>query len=164
MVRQGHRGLQPNGDDVVMIVKDRMASAEISQIILMTPAADLPRLRGLPLQPPGIHDRRPATDTDRKKIRDAALAAREAGAISTKACDYLTQWARGTRRRLPRPARYSFLEHRVGTKGDPQPINLGSPMPNVIQPVRVAALDDHATLPLGDEGDDDADPGPLVIA
>ena len=158
-----HRGLQPNGDDVVMIVKDRMASAEISQIILMTPAADLPRLRGLPLQPSGIHDRRPATDTDRKKTRDAALAAREAGAISTKARDYLTQWARGTRRRLPRPARYSFLEHRVGTMGDPQPINLGSPMPNVIQPVRVAALDGHAPLPLGDEEDDDADPGPLII-
>ena len=52
------------------------------------------------------------------------------------------------------------MEHLVGTMGDPQPINLGSPMPNVIQPVRVAALDDHATLPLGDEGDDDADPGP----
>eukprot|EP00975_Prorocentrum_lima_P032569 6840678-Prorocentrum_lima.AAC.1 len=39
--RADHRGYQPNGDDVVMVIKDRMASLEVSQIILMLPAADL---------------------------------------------------------------------------------------------------------------------------
>ena len=57
--RAEHRGYQPNGDDVVMVVKDRMARLEVAQIILMVPAADLGRLHGLPLQPQGTHPRRP---------------------------------------------------------------------------------------------------------
>jgi len=63
--RAEHRGYQPNGDDVVMVVTDRMASLEVSQIILMVPAADLGRSHGLPLQPQGTHPRRPASDHDR---------------------------------------------------------------------------------------------------
>ena len=43
-----NRGYQRHGDDVVMVVKDRMASVEVSQIILMLPAADLGRIHGLP--------------------------------------------------------------------------------------------------------------------
>ena len=65
--RADHRGYQPSGDDVVMIVKDRMASLQVSQIILMLPAADLGRIYGSPLQPWGTHARRPASETDRKK-------------------------------------------------------------------------------------------------
>ena len=42
------RGYQPNADDVVLVVKDRMASVQVSQIILMLPAADLGRIHGLP--------------------------------------------------------------------------------------------------------------------
>ena len=49
--RAAHRGYQPNDDDVVMVVKDRMASLEVSRITLMVPAADLGHLHGLPLQP-----------------------------------------------------------------------------------------------------------------
>ena len=45
------------------VVKDRMASLEVSQIILMVPAADLGCLHGLPLQPQGTHLRRPAADS-----------------------------------------------------------------------------------------------------
>ena len=41
--RADHRGYQPSGDDVVLVVKDRMASTEVSQIILMLPSADLGR-------------------------------------------------------------------------------------------------------------------------
>ena len=51
--RAEHRGYQPHGDDVVMVVKDRMASLEVSQTILMVPVADLGRLHGLSLQPQG---------------------------------------------------------------------------------------------------------------
>ena len=68
----GHRGLQPNGDDVVMVVKDRMAIAGIPQLILMPHDDDLPVVLGLPLQSPGVHGRRPASDTDRTTIRDTA--------------------------------------------------------------------------------------------
>ena len=39
-------GYQPHGDDVVMIVKDRMASLVVSQIILG-------RIHGMSLQPRG---------------------------------------------------------------------------------------------------------------
>ena len=102
--RAEQRGCQPNGDDVVMVVKDRMASLEVSQIILNVPVAVLGRLRGLPLQPQGTHPRRPASDHDRKRVHDVALMAHQVGAISRKALDYLSHWAQGTRRRLPRPA------------------------------------------------------------
>ena len=85
--RAEHRGYQPNGDDVVMVVKDRMASLEVSQIILMVPAADLGHLHGLPLQPQGTHLRRPASDHDRKRVHDAALMVHHVGATSRNACD-----------------------------------------------------------------------------
>ena len=65
--RADHRGYQPAGDDVVLVVKDRMASVEVSQIILMLPAADLGRIHGLPLQPHGTHQRRAASEADRLK-------------------------------------------------------------------------------------------------
>ena len=41
--RADHRGYQPSGDDVVLVVKDRMASTEVSQIIPMLPSAALGR-------------------------------------------------------------------------------------------------------------------------
>ena len=70
-----HRGYEPRRDDVAMLVKDRVASQEVSQIVLMVPEADQPNLRSWPLQPTGTHERRPASDTDRKRVRYAALSA-----------------------------------------------------------------------------------------
>ena len=83
--RADHRGYQPTGEDVVMVVKARMASREVAQIILMVPAADLGRYHRLASQPQGIHPRRPASDADRKKVYDRAVAAFQAGAIREKA-------------------------------------------------------------------------------
>ena len=117
--RADHRGYQPSGDDVVLVVKDRMASVEVSQIILMLPAADLGRIHGLPLQPHGTHQRRSASEADRLNVFDAACAAWQAGAIQEKACDYLMQRPRGTRRRQSRPSHYQFLTHRVRCWGEP---------------------------------------------
>ena len=51
-----------------MLVKDRMASQEVSQIVLMVPEAERPNLRSWPLQPTGTHERRPASYTDRKRV------------------------------------------------------------------------------------------------
>ena len=163
--RADHRGYQPNGDDVVMVIKDRMASLEVSQIILMLPAADLGHIHGSPLQPDGTHPRRPASDTDRLKVFAAARAAFQAGAIREKACDYLTQWSRGTRRRLPRPSHYQFLTHRVRSWSEPDRAASDLPAPrHDPRPVVVAAMGSDRKLPLETEPDDDHEPGALVIS
>ena len=163
--RADHRGYPPTGDDVVLVVKDRMASIEVSQIILMLPAADLGRIHGLPQQPQGTHARRPASESDRKRVFDSAHAACEAGAIQEKARDYLMQWARGTRRREPRPSHYRFLMHRVHGRSEPNAAALDPPAPpNFPRPVVVAAMGGNGALPLDPEPDDDHEPGPLVIA
>ena len=96
--RAEHRGHQPNGNDVVMVAKDRLASLEVSQIILMVPAAHIGRLHYLPLQPQCTHRRRPASKRGRKRLHDAALMVHRAGAINRKACNYLSHWAQRTRR------------------------------------------------------------------
>ena len=154
-----HRGYQPNGDDVVMVVKDRMASLEVSQLILMLPASDLGRIRGLPLQPHGTHPRRPASEADRLKVFNAAKAAFQAGAIHEKACDYLTQWSTGKRRRLPRPSHYDFLRHCVQGQSEP---NMQAPdLPELTRDLRPVIV---ANCPLEEETPDDHDDAPLVIA
>jgi hypothetical protein len=111
--RAEHRGYQPNGNDVVMVVKDRMASLEVSQTILMVPAADLGRLHGVPLQPQGTRLRRPASERDRKRVHEAALMVHHAGAISRKACNYLSHWAQGARQHLPTPTYYHSFGNQV---------------------------------------------------
>ena len=163
--RADHRGYQPTGDDVVLVVKDRMASIEVSQIILMLPAADLGRIHGLPLQPHGTHQRRSASDADRRSMCGAAWAAWQAGAIQEKARDYLMQWSRGTRRRQPRPSHYHFLMHQVDGRSQPNAVAPIPPaLPNYARPVVVAAIGSHRALPVGPELDDDHEPGQLVIA
>ena len=159
-----HRGYLPRADDVVMIIKDRMASTKVSQIVLMVPEAARPALWSSDVQPTGTHARRPASDSDRKKIRDEAMRALQVGAISPKACDYLSHWAQGTRRRQPRPLQYQFLAHR------PRLLPVTNLVPNAQagppsrpRPVLIASVGDHGALPLGEEQDDDVEPGPLTI-
>ena len=163
--RADHRGYQPTGDDVVLVVKDRMASTEVSQIILMLPAADLGRIHGLPLQPHGTHQRRSASDAGRLQVFDAAWAAWQAGAIQEKARDYLTEGPRGTRRRRPRPSHYRFLAHRVHGASEPKAVAPDPPaLPNSARPVVVAAMGSNGALPVVPELDDDHEPGHVVIA
>ena len=45
------RSFRPNADDVVMVVKDMMASVEVLQIVVMVLAAGLPGIHALPHQP-----------------------------------------------------------------------------------------------------------------
>ena len=165
--RADHRGFQPNGEDVVMVVKARMASQEVAQIILMVPFADLSRYHRLASQPQGTHSRRPASDADRKKVNDHALAAYQAGAIRKKACDYLTQWSRGALRRQPRPSQYRFLSHRVQSWIGPNMRTLDLPAPSQnARPVIVEAVGSRGSrrqLPVLADGDEDADVGPLII-
>ena len=158
-------GYLPRSGDVVMVIKDRMASAKVSQIVLMLPEAARPKLGLVDVQPIGSHARRPALESYRKKVFDAATNAWQAGTISPKAHDYLTHWARGIRRQLPRPRQYKFLWHR------PCPLPAASLIPNSCtgpqsapRPVLVAAVGTHAALPLEEEMDDDVDAGPLTIS
>ena len=164
-IGQNTEGYQLNGNDVVMVVKDRMTKLEVSQIILMVPAADLGRLHGLPLQPQGTHLRRPAADRDRKRVHDVALTVHHVGAISRKACDYLSHWAQGIRRRLPRPAYYNFLAHQVqgASALNPVPLDLEEQRHDP-RLVVVAALGGHHHFLMEVEPDDGREPGLLVIA
>ena len=148
-----------------MVVKDRIASLEVSQISLMAPVADLGRLHGLPLQPQGTHLRRPASDRDSKSVHDVALMVHHVGAMSRQACNYLSHWAQGTSRRLPRPAYYHLLENQVRESSPPNlvPLCLEEQW-HGFRPVVVAALGGHHHLPMGAEPDDDREPGQLVIA
>ena len=160
--RADHRGYQPQGDDVVMVVKDRMASLEVSQIILMVPAPDLGRIQRSPLQPSGTHHRRPVDQAERTRVCAAAEAAYQADAIGEKAHAYLTKWSRGSRRRLPRPAYYSFLAHRVLTHREPGVTAFPLLPPDDPRPVIVRATKGGGNLPA--DTDADLDVGPLVIA
>ena len=135
-----NQNFQPNADDVLMVVKDMMASLEVQQIILLVPAAQLPSLDAQPLQPQGKHTRRPISDIDRNKVREVAEQVRREGAINPKACSYLVEWAQGTRRRLPKPETYTFLNHRVAAAPAPAPIqSIEGPMQPAVahRPVRV---------------------------
>ena len=68
-----HMGYPPHPYDNVMIVKDQMASVEVSQIILMVPTTDIPCLLHLPLQPQGEHPRRVASESDHRKVHNVVL-------------------------------------------------------------------------------------------
>ena len=164
-VAHGRRGsvAHEDPDDAVLVVKDRMASLSVSQILLMTPAAELPALRQGPLQPSGCHERRHATQADRQQAVGRAEACYQAQGISERARNYLVYWARGSRRRVPRPRSYEFLSWRHD-RAPVAPRKLRPRFPaRPPRPVQVRAIGGDA-LPIEPEPDDDRDPGPLVVA
>ena len=95
-------------------MKDFVSSKRVSQILTAVPAPEVRRIRESMShrQPAGIHARRHLPQDQREQLRREAVATRNAGAISQRACDYLTGWALGTLRRKPRPAEYKFLRYR----------------------------------------------------
>ena len=100
-----------------------------------------------------------------KKVFDPAQAVFQADVIRDKACNYLIQWARGTRQRPPRPAHYHFLTHRVHNRSKPNGAASDLPAaPHDPRPVVVAALGGDRNLPVEAEPDDDHERGPLVIS
>ena len=93
-----------------------MDSAEVSPIIRMVPPRAMPHLRGLEIHPRGMHERRPANDDARRRIRDVAYRSHQAGAIAPWACGYLVPRAQATLRHLPRHSKYHILQHGVGPR------------------------------------------------
>ncbi len=107
----GSGWLTPHRDDLVLVVKDRMASLRVAQVVPLVPAALQRRVLRAPM-PTGLHDRRPGGEDMKRKCARVATQLAAERVISQVAADYLVQWATGTRPRVPRPGRYSFLLHR----------------------------------------------------
>ncbi len=103
--------VDPSPEDVMLVVKDRMHSLEVSQVLLALPAGMRRRMLRRP-QPLGLHPRRPGGEAVKAKVAKVALELGELQVISPLAKDYLVDWARGIRPRCPRPLEYSFLRHR----------------------------------------------------
>jgi hypothetical protein len=153
-------GLPPaHPDDVVLIVKDRMASTTVRQVVRLMCRDDRDRLSQF--QPRGLHERRPGHGDVKRKVASVAQELFDKGILAEAARAYLVGWAQGTRRRHPRPTSYSFLAHKVLAphQASPAPRQQAS-----ARPVRVVVHGVHGQ-PLADGADDDeTDAGPLIVA
>jgi hypothetical protein len=148
----------PSPDDVVMVVKDRMASPRVLQVSRVMAANERPHLRQQ--QPRGVRPRRAGGEDVKARVARVARELHSTGAIQDAACDYLVGWAEGTRTRHPRPAIYKFLEHRWSTGVTDPPVPRPAPKaPRLVQ-VRTAR---GRLLPEPVEEVDDPEPGPLTI-
>jgi hypothetical protein len=153
---------QEQGGDVVVVVKHYMHSEAVTQVFTAWPDGFCNRLSP---QPTGYHARRPIRQKDSKKVSRKAEELYAKRQIKGKARDYLVEWADGTRRRLPRPAEYKFLEHsfkraRFRARGRPEP--RGQVHHVQVHGVAVGA-DGPVPLPGDAESADDPDDGDLVI-
>jgi hypothetical protein len=145
-------------DDVVMVVKDRMASPEVLQVTRVMTAHERGHLRQS--QPLGIRPRRLGGEDVKVKAARVARELHRTGAIRDAAHDYLVDWSEGTRRRHPRPASYHFLGHRWhNVVVDPPALRAPPQAPRFVQ-VRAAG---GGALPQAAEEADEAEPGPLAI-
>jgi len=105
---------RPRGGDVVVALRSNMADKKAFQVALLVPQDTVQSLRlHAPVQPWGIHDRRPFNLKDRQKTVRTATACHKVGALSDKAWLYLTSWAMGTLRQHKRPKQYTFLQQRL---------------------------------------------------
>jgi hypothetical protein len=151
---------QPNPDDVVMVVKERMASPAVLQVSRLMTVAERGHLRQL--QPNGQHARRPGGDDVRAKVAKTARELHEVGAISDAACDYLAGWAEGTRHKHPRPASYQFLAHRWQRVAIDPPAPRPAPrVPRLVLVQSVVGRDLPPAQP--EEEPDEVEPGPLAV-
>lgn len=166
------RGMPPESpDDIVMVVKERMSSQSVLQVLRLLPAYRIAQL--CPSQPQGVHPRRPdgtAGKAVKDKVAQIAKSVHARGAISDRAKDYLVGWSQGSLPRVRRPERYSFLSHRFNatdpadqTHQDARPLLRRPQLPRV-----KVLLQGVSGKPLREEREgsdnDEADPGPLIEA
>jgi len=158
---------RPN--DVVLVIKSRVASLSIHQIVPVLPEG----MRGCMtriLQPRGKYPRKHMGAATRTKISALATELRASGVISAAAGAYLSDWAQGIRRTVPRPASYDFLSFRWAA-APARPSQARGPAahdePRVTRRVQVRVLGvGGGPLPGADAAEeaDEPDAGPLVIA
>jgi hypothetical protein len=143
-------------DDVVVVVKERMASRDVLQVIRVLSASKCAHLSQD--HPKGVHPRRPGGEDVKRKVARTAKRLHSEGHLSDLALDYLVGWAEGTRRLRRRPASYAFLDHRWRRALVNPPVPL--PAPREPRLVMVHVGGGHPVADAGEE--DEAEPGPLV--
>ena len=102
----------PDPGDVVVVVRSRMASPSVQQVLRLVPASACQQMRIA--QPKGVVARRPGAEEVKRKVARRAESLHLSGVLRAAAKDYLVGWALGTRALEPRPPKYSYLEHRQG--------------------------------------------------
>jgi len=110
----------PDPNDVVAVVRSRMASPSVQQVLRLVPASACQQMRIA--QPQGVVARRPGAEEVKRKVARRAETLYQSGVLREAAKDYLVGWAMGTRVLEPRPPKYSYLEHRQGApppRGEP---------------------------------------------
>ena len=156
-------------DDVVMAVKDRVASARVDQVVRLVSAQACASLTLE--QPQGLNCRRSGGADVRAKVARIARELRNTGALTDAAANYLIGWATQTRPREPRPVAYSFLHNRRWLVPEPAAkakakaaAKVLARMPRERQPARPVMVKIQGCFgdALADE-EDEADPGPLVV-
>jgi hypothetical protein len=169
-------GMTPheNPHDVVMTVKDRMASSKVDQVVRLVPAETCMGLRII--QPEGTHERRPGGLDVKRNIIRVAKELRDKGSLKAEAADYLIGWAQGSREKEPRPQAYEFLSNscrRFCIPGQLGPICPAAPaakararLPRELQPARpvrvqIKGTSGHPLAILEDADEEEA--GPLVV-
>ena len=150
-------GPRERGGDVVVVVKHYMHSKRVSQVFTAWPESSC---AALCRQPAGTHKRRPVGDADRKKLIKKAEELYKVRQIEAKARDYLVEWASGTRRRLPRPTRYEFLNHNISAR-DHRVSERPAPPVGRVHQVLVQGFA-GGPLPDAEESGDDDEDGALV--
>ena len=150
-------GPPESGGDVVVAVKHYMHSKAVSQVFTAWPESSFATVSR---QPAGTHQRRPVNEGDRRKVISKAEELHKNRQINPKARDYLVEWAEGTRRRLPRPAKYEFLDHTHRGRAVRQGGGRPAPPAGPVHHVRVQGL--AGPLPNAEDSGDDAEDGELV--
>ena len=115
----GTKGMpEAKDDDVVMVLRSRMASPAVLQVVRLIPAETCSAMTMLQPCPLSVHPRR-AGNRDSQQTKDKVARSAETlyqkGAIRAAARDYLVGWALGTKTKATRPATYSFLGNVVET-------------------------------------------------
>lgn len=106
------RSSKPDGCDILMIVKRRMADSNPSHVKCVVSAHRAAALRLLFQHPSGISPRRPIGDNVRNSINAYAPRCRDQGILSSDGAAFLQSWAEGQWPMKARPASYPYLENR----------------------------------------------------
>lgn len=102
----------PDGCDILMVVKRRMADSNPSHVKCLLSANRCAELRLSFRQPSGIAQRRPVGDSVKRNIKAFAPRCKEQGILSSDGAAFLQSWAEGQWPLRARPVSYSFLENR----------------------------------------------------
>ena len=103
---------KPDGCDVLMVVKRRMADSNPTHVKCVLPAHRAAALKLSFQQPSGISARRPIGDSVKKNIKAYAPRCKEQGILSSDGAAFLQSWAEGQWPLKARPVSYPFLENR----------------------------------------------------